>query len=188
MRSNRSEDLQRRIATLSKPVVTRLHGNVRAGGIGIVAASDIAISAVDANGTLTYTPTAAYSGPDQLTYTVSDGRGGFDSASVAISVVAAGPMPVVVGNGFGGVLFHEGVYYWYGEQRNARGERGTGTSRDPLHAYAVGHPHRFGAERANRIGFPNRSTIVQEREGHQIVAEQHALHADEREHSGELTA
>ena len=42
-------DLQRRIVSLSKPVVTRLHGNVRAGGIGIVAASDIAISAGDAS-------------------------------------------------------------------------------------------------------------------------------------------
>ncbi len=41
-------ELQRRIVTLSKPVVTRLHGNVRAGGIGLVAASDIAISAQDA--------------------------------------------------------------------------------------------------------------------------------------------
>ncbi|HET7388191.1 MAG TPA: enoyl-CoA hydratase family protein [Nocardioidaceae bacterium] len=41
-------DLQRRIVTLAKPVVTRVHGNVRAGGIGIVAASDIAISAEDA--------------------------------------------------------------------------------------------------------------------------------------------
>ncbi len=41
-------DLQRRIVTFPKPVVTRLHGAVRAGGIGIVAASDIAISAEDA--------------------------------------------------------------------------------------------------------------------------------------------
>jgi enoyl-CoA hydratase/methylglutaconyl-CoA hydratase len=41
-------ELQRRIVALSKPVVTRLHGNVRAGGIGIVAASDIAIGAEDA--------------------------------------------------------------------------------------------------------------------------------------------
>jgi len=41
-------DLQRTIVTFPKPVVTRLHGNVRAGGIGIVAASDIAISADDA--------------------------------------------------------------------------------------------------------------------------------------------
>jgi len=40
--------LQRKIVTLSKPVLTRVHGNVRAGGIGIVAASDIAISAEDA--------------------------------------------------------------------------------------------------------------------------------------------
>lgn len=41
-------ELQRAIASHPKPVVTRVHGNVRAGGIGIVAASDIAISADDA--------------------------------------------------------------------------------------------------------------------------------------------
>jgi enoyl-CoA hydratase/carnithine racemase len=37
-------ELQRYIATMSKPLVTRVHGAVRAGGIGIVAASDIAIA------------------------------------------------------------------------------------------------------------------------------------------------
>jgi len=42
-------ELQRRIASLAKPVVTCVHGNVRAGGIGIVAASDIAISVDDAS-------------------------------------------------------------------------------------------------------------------------------------------
>ncbi|HYO40632.1 MAG TPA: enoyl-CoA hydratase-related protein [Nocardioidaceae bacterium] len=41
-------DLQRRIATLPKPVVARVHGSVRAGGIGLVAASDIAVVAHDA--------------------------------------------------------------------------------------------------------------------------------------------
>lgn len=45
--------LQRRIVTMGKPVVTRLHGAVRAGGIGIVAASDIAVSAEDATYALT---------------------------------------------------------------------------------------------------------------------------------------
>ncbi|MEP7090913.1 MAG: enoyl-CoA hydratase-related protein [Nocardioidaceae bacterium] len=40
--------LQRRIATLPKPVVARVHGSVRAGGIGIVAACDIAMCAQDA--------------------------------------------------------------------------------------------------------------------------------------------
>jgi enoyl-CoA hydratase/carnithine racemase len=45
--------LQRLIATLDKPVVTRLYGAVRAGGIGIVAASDIAIAAEDATFALT---------------------------------------------------------------------------------------------------------------------------------------
>lgn len=45
--------LQRLIATMEKPVVTRLGGPVRAGGIGIVAASDIAIASEDANFALT---------------------------------------------------------------------------------------------------------------------------------------
>ena len=41
-------ELQRRIVTLAKPVVARVHGNVRAGGIGVVAACDVALSAEDA--------------------------------------------------------------------------------------------------------------------------------------------
>ncbi|MGI8645419.1 MAG: enoyl-CoA hydratase-related protein [Nocardioides sp.] len=41
-------DLQRRIVTLTKPVVARVHGSVRAGGIGIVAACDVALTASDA--------------------------------------------------------------------------------------------------------------------------------------------
>ena len=46
-------ELQRRIVEFPKPVVTRVHGAVRAGGIGIVAASDIAIAADDATFALT---------------------------------------------------------------------------------------------------------------------------------------
>ena len=46
-------ELQRRIAELSKPVVTRISGAVRAGGIGIVGASDISIAATDATFALT---------------------------------------------------------------------------------------------------------------------------------------
>ena len=45
--------LQRYVATMSKPVVVRVHGAVRAGGIGIVAAADIAIAADDATFALT---------------------------------------------------------------------------------------------------------------------------------------
>ncbi len=45
--------LQRLIATMDKPVVTRVAGAVRAGGIGIVAASDVAVSAEDATYALT---------------------------------------------------------------------------------------------------------------------------------------
>ncbi|GAA4706333.1 enoyl-CoA hydratase family protein [Nocardioides conyzicola] len=46
-------ELQRLIVALDKPVVTRLGGAVRAGGIGIVAASDIVVAAEDATFALT---------------------------------------------------------------------------------------------------------------------------------------
>ena len=45
--------LQRQLLSLPKPVVTELAGPVRAGGIGIVAASDIAIASTDASFALT---------------------------------------------------------------------------------------------------------------------------------------
>ena len=62
-------DLQRKLASLSKPVVARVHGNVRAGGIGIVAASDIAISADDA------------------TYAFTEVRLGLTPAAISLSVL-----------------------------------------------------------------------------------------------------
>ncbi len=45
--------LQRRVVSLDKPVVTRVQGAVRAGGIGLVAASDIAVAAERATFALT---------------------------------------------------------------------------------------------------------------------------------------
>ncbi len=51
--ARRIVDLQRLIVTLDKPVVTRVYGAVRAGGIGIVAASDIVVAADDATFALT---------------------------------------------------------------------------------------------------------------------------------------
>ena len=62
-------DLQRKLASLSKPVVARVHGNVRAGGIGIVAACDIAISAEDA------------------TYAFTEVRLGLTPAAISLSVL-----------------------------------------------------------------------------------------------------
>lgn len=51
--ARRIVDLQRLVVTLDKPVVTKNLGAVRAGGIGIVAAADVAISAEDATFALT---------------------------------------------------------------------------------------------------------------------------------------
>jgi enoyl-CoA hydratase/carnithine racemase len=46
-------EMQRQIVSLRKPVVTRLQGAVRAGGIGLVAASDIVVAADEASFALT---------------------------------------------------------------------------------------------------------------------------------------
>lgn len=46
---------------------------------------------VDAAGTVTYTPTAGYSGSDAFDYSVADGRGGTDTARVSVTVTASDP-------------------------------------------------------------------------------------------------
>lgn len=46
-------------------------------------------------GGLAYTPAAGYAGPDAFTYTVSDGAGGHDTASVAVTVTTDAAPPVV---------------------------------------------------------------------------------------------
>lgn len=51
--ARRIVELQRLIATMSKPVVTEVLGAVRAGGIGVIAASDVAVVAEDATFALT---------------------------------------------------------------------------------------------------------------------------------------
>ncbi len=51
--ARRIVELQRLIATIPKPVVAEVSGAVRAGGIGIVAASDVAVVAEDATFALT---------------------------------------------------------------------------------------------------------------------------------------
>ncbi|MFZ2619309.1 MAG: Ig-like domain-containing protein, partial [Alphaproteobacteria bacterium] len=46
---------------------------------------------LNANGTITYTPTAGYVGSDSFTYTITDGNGGTDTATVNITVTNTNP-------------------------------------------------------------------------------------------------
>ncbi len=61
----------------------------------------LAVASAPTNGTafingnsISYNPTAAYSGPDSLTYTLSDGNGGTAQGTVTIDVVAVNTRPV----------------------------------------------------------------------------------------------
>jgi large repetitive protein len=49
---------------------------------------------INPDGTITYTPDANYNGPDTITYTISDGAGGFATATIAVSVAPVNDVPV----------------------------------------------------------------------------------------------
>jgi hypothetical protein len=48
----------------------------------------------NANGTITYTPNANFNGTDMIAYTISDGRGGFSTATVMVTVDAINDGPI----------------------------------------------------------------------------------------------
>ena len=54
-----------------------------------------AVVTLNADGTVTYDPVADYNGPDSFTYTVSDGEGGTDMATVNLDVTAVNDAPLV---------------------------------------------------------------------------------------------
>ena len=50
--------------------------------------------AINADGTLTYTPAANFNGADTVSYTISDGQGGTSTASVAVTVTGVNDAPI----------------------------------------------------------------------------------------------
>ena len=66
------------------------------GPLAITSVSDGAhgTAALNADGSVLYTPDADFNGADAFTYTVSDGNGGFDTASVAVTVTPVNDAPV----------------------------------------------------------------------------------------------
>jgi large repetitive protein len=64
--------------TLSVTAASATHGTVK----------------VNTNGTITYTPNANFNGSDAITYSVSDGKGGTDTATVAVTVAPVNDAPV----------------------------------------------------------------------------------------------
>ncbi|SPF80392.1 Ig-like domain-containing protein [Pseudoprimorskyibacter insulae] len=63
-------------------------------------------NAVISGNTVVYTPVAGYEGPDSFTYTITDGKGGFDTATVTVNVGdnTGGNVAPVAGNDTGSTL------------------------------------------------------------------------------------
>ncbi|MEV6412587.1 enoyl-CoA hydratase-related protein [Kribbella sp. NPDC051718] len=88
--AQRMVDVQRAIVANSKPIVTRVAGPVRAGGIGIVAASDISIAGHSA------------------TFALTEVRLGLAAATISLTVIPrltdrAASLTFLTGNSFDGV-------------------------------------------------------------------------------------
>ena len=54
-----------------------------------------AVVTLNSDNTVSYNPVTDYNGPDSFTYTVSDGQGGIDTATVNLNVTAVNDVPVV---------------------------------------------------------------------------------------------
>jgi hypothetical protein len=69
-------------------------------GTNITTTAPVAVTggtvSLNANGTLTFTPTANYNGTPSFTYTVSDGRGGTGTGTVNLTVTPVNDAPVAV--------------------------------------------------------------------------------------------
>jgi enoyl-CoA hydratase/methylglutaconyl-CoA hydratase len=88
--AQRMVDVQRAIVANSKPVITRVAGPVRAGGIGMVAASDISIAGHSA------------------TFALTEVRLGLAAATISLTVIPrltdrAAALTFLTGDSFGGV-------------------------------------------------------------------------------------
>ncbi len=65
----------------------------------VASATDGSLGTVSVSGDgtyLTYTPGADLNGPDTFTYTISDGRGGLDTATVTVTITALNDPPTAV--------------------------------------------------------------------------------------------
>jgi large repetitive protein len=51
---------------------------------------------VNTDGTITYTPNANFNGADTITYTISDGNGGFSTATISVTVAPVNDAPVAI--------------------------------------------------------------------------------------------
>src|SRR5262249_18711795 len=64
-------------------------------GVGTAGHGSVALNA---DGSVTYTPTGNYNGPDSFSYTISDGHGGTSTAQVNLTVTPVNDPPQAVGD------------------------------------------------------------------------------------------
>lgn len=63
--------------------------------VTVVGSAGHGTAVLSPDGTIAYTPAANYHGPDSFTYTVSDGQGGTDTATVSLTISPVNDAPVL---------------------------------------------------------------------------------------------
>ncbi|MFG1422255.1 Ig-like domain-containing protein [Roseixanthobacter liquoris] len=91
-------DPLRVVAIDNKPLVAVV------GSTGVVSTAPVEVAdgsvTLNGNGTLFFTPKANFNGATSFSYTVSDGQGGTDTATVHLNVAAVNDAPVAAGDSF----------------------------------------------------------------------------------------
>ena len=73
--------------------------------LSVTAASAVnGVVTVNADRTITYTPSANYNGTDTITYTIADGSGGVATSTVAVTITAVNDAATISGNSAGTVV------------------------------------------------------------------------------------
>ncbi|PKH67886.1 hypothetical protein CXF61_02515, partial [Psychrobacter sp. 4Dc] len=80
--------------------ITSINGTVLTPGTAQSITVDNGVVTTDINGVITFTPEANFNGSVSFPYTISDGKGGTDTATETITVTAVNDAPIAVNDSY----------------------------------------------------------------------------------------
>ncbi|MHB9800000.1 Ig-like domain-containing protein [Pseudomonas sp. MT3] len=110
---------------------------------------------INADGTLTYTPKANFSGTDTITYKISDGQGGFATSTVNVNVIAVADKPTLDLDGSSGRPPATGLTVETWTNLSGLGSNGSGIPPSTLQAVIDGAGTAGSTSSTSSVNNPN---------------------------------